>query len=73
MKLNRVMGPCWLGCGRESVPVKWFGPIRTRDGEGDMFACDACLATVERMVAEQLARRDAGDLCSRSTVRRAYL
>lgn len=71
MKLNRAMGPCWLGFRRERVPVKWFGPVRTRDG--DMFACDDCLATVERMVAEQLARRDADDLLSRSTACRAYL
>ncbi|WP_146066216.1 hypothetical protein [Streptomyces sp. ZL-24] len=73
MKLSQVMGPCWLGCGRECVPVKWFGPVRTRDGDGDMFACDDCLVTVERMVSEQLTRRDADDLGARSTTHRAYL
>ncbi|MFE2294264.1 hypothetical protein [Streptomyces sp. NPDC059452] len=73
MNLHRVTGPCWLGCRREHVGVRWFGPVRTAAGDGDMFACDDCLSEVERMVSEQLARRDGADLVARSTIGRTYL
>ncbi|MEU9707966.1 hypothetical protein AB0E21_05020 [Streptomyces sp. NPDC047967] len=73
MILQRVLGPCWLGCGNDFGWTRWFGPVRTAAGDGDMYACDDCIARVERMVVEQLARRDASDLNARYTSNREYV
>ncbi|SCD91403.1 hypothetical protein GA0115243_104781 [Streptomyces sp. ScaeMP-e83] len=73
MKLTRFRGPCWLGCGNEYAWTQWFGPVRTAAGDGDMFACDDCIARVERMVSEQLARRDADDLNARYVTHRTFV
>ncbi|MFF2653997.1 hypothetical protein [Streptomyces sp. NPDC058045] len=43
-------GECWLFCRRTGVAVLWVGSVITPGATGDVYACGACLAELERMV-----------------------
>ncbi|GAA3642944.1 hypothetical protein GCM10023079_35930 [Streptomyces chitinivorans] len=51
-------GRCRLYCLRPQVPVMWLGPVQTQGQQAELYACEACIQTLNALVWEALRQRD---------------
>lgn len=59
-------GLCFLYCRRTDVIVRWFGSVRTQSQQdGEIYACETCLAELDYMISMQIQARDISDLQAR--------